>query len=875
MKILLLVLFLGFLFFGCLQSVGGDEYTSQYAQGINERIAISDPDQIEACEIGNCYCMVCKNGSTLWGTSMNNLIGGNCYLEKDCKSETANEIRNKTATPDLAIREFMLGQGPTISDFASANKYCTFKLKMAVEWLIGNEDEPYKMPDAGRAFCLLSREVMPVYILYSEGKNINIAQSRQIGEYLATEGANVWEGGWSDGPVGPNIVVAEIDFNATDADQVAQQIIAINEGCKNDRSVGGTLNCWVAVSPKIGDKEALDAVMAQVGDQVDVVAFGVNGQYADACISGRIAPIKMMNQIVNFSEYALYVHGKPSLIPYILLDLGSKDKNGCVWKESDIAQAYAAFLPKGVHRLREKGLIGMAPYSFNSSNFGSIANPLKCVNCAVASHEQWFRAYYGGCQAYTNITSPMGDYGSYGNEILFPNASGGFCDFGGNLDSLFRETSFRDVGGNKDYLNPRAPEIRPVSDINLFSCSSCLISNFSPTTHYSFGGAAVGSVDPNSEHFCLSYQDEIAAWANARNLDPILVRAFALIESNLTADAAARVCDAGVSETGSDGRGCFEPGGGKDECYNAAYRVMFNPSSFPDPRDKYGGEFSNAPEAEDLGTDPDWKWCGLGFMQSLEPPYTFWPASVSPTGEDGEYAWACEDANICDEDLLKIARGCAAEVGGNFNPFNVTHSLCMGTYKMAQGLEMARGIVRQNEELFGVSGSNEKSELMAAYIMAQMYGGSWGYNSNNMRIVSGVLPPCASNTQAGACFIDKFKANKEVDKEYCEQDPLPFECEDYGEPKWDPPEFCYGEKDPTVFWDSCIQPFLTTPNNHGNAKMKQFFALQSCSSNPCPDGKTQLELVCRDDGSGKVDPNLCDGIGRPKIPQSGTYYSQN
>ncbi len=859
---------------GCLQTVGGDEYSQQYAQGIEERIAISDPSELEQCEIGNCYCMVCKNGSTLWGTSFNNLIGGNCYLETDCNSDTVNEIRNKTATPDLAIREFMLGQGPTISDFANANKYCSFKLKMAVEWLVGNADEPYRMPDAGRAFCLLSREVMPVYVLYSNGENIDSTRARDIGDYLATEGANVWEGRWSDGPVGPNIVIAEIDFNASDADAVAQEIIALNQGCRNDRSEGGMLNCWVAVAPKIGDADALDAVMAQVGDQVDVIAFGVNGQYVDSCVNGRVSPVKMMNQVANFSEYALYVYGKPSLIPYILFDPGSHDKNGCEWRSGDIAQAYAQFLPKGIYRLREKGVIGMAPYSFNASSFGSVANPLKCVDCAVASNEQWMRAYYGGCQAYTNISSNQGNYGSFGNEILFPNASGTSCDFGGNLDSLFRQTTFRDVGGNRDYLNPRAPNLNPVSDTNLFACSSCLMSNFTPTTHYSFGGASIGSVDPNSEHFCLAYQDEIEAWANARNLDPMLVRAFALIESNLTADAAARVCNAGVSASGTDGRGCFEPGGGKDECYDSAYRVMYNPSQFPDPRDRYGGEFDNAPEAENLDTDPDWKWCGLGFMQSLEPPYTFWPASVSPDGEDGPYSWACDDADICDEDLLEIARGCAAESGGQFNPFNVSHSLCMGTYKMAQGLEMARGIVRQNEELLGVTGSNEKAELMAAYIMAQMYGGSWGFNSNRMQTYNGLVPPCASNTQAGNCFIDRFRADSQIDEEYCEQDPLPFECEDHGEPRWDPSEgFCYGEKDPTVYWDACIQPYLTTPNNHGDAKMKQYLALQSCSTNPCPDGKTQLELICADDGTGRVDESLCDGIGQPKVPESGTYYA--
>ncbi|MBN1169623.1 hypothetical protein JXA56_01230 [Candidatus Micrarchaeota archaeon] len=844
---------------GCLQSIGSEEFRNDYIRNLH-RTPINDPSQIEECKIGSCYCMVCQNGSPIWGGIWNNLVGGRCYMETECTPERAMELRNSTATPDLSIRNFMLGQGPSIGDFSDANPYCSNKLSMAVEWLVGNADNAYEMPDAGRALCVLSREIIPVYILYSEGENINAARAGEIGRSLANDGQSLYQGFLTPGPVGPNIVVTEIDYDISDAGQIIEQIRAVKNACGDA--------CWVAVAPKIGDTEALDAVMASAGDQVDVIAFGVNGNYVDACSSGRISSQKMMNQVVNFTEYAVYTYGKPALIPYIMFDPDTTDINGCVWKESDVTAAYGAFIPGGIQRLRKIGVIGFAPYSFNSTSFGSVSNPLKCANCAIASNEQRLRAYYGACQQYTNIS---GTRPSYGNEILYPNESAGFCDFGTSIEGLLRETSYASVGGNRDYLSPNAPELRPVGTPS-FRCSSCLLSNITsnPVAPFNFGGTA--SVDSSSFHGCIEYQDEINAWADARNLDPMLVRAFALIESNLDPGAAARVCKEGYTGTGPDGRPCFEASPAQDECYSNAYRIMDDPSGTYD--------FADAPDAEDLDEDPDWKWCGLGFMQSLEPPYTLWPASVNPSGEPGEFAWACDDAGICSENLLVVARGCAAETDppGQFNPFNISHSLCIGTYKMQQGLNAARGIVRQmKSDGLLVNSNAENEEVLAAYIMAQMYGGSWGITGSSMKTVNGVLPPCGSETSAGDCFRSLFAENMRWNRDACVEDSggeLPWQCSEEGVPRWQPPEYCFGESDPAVFWDQCIQPFLTTPNNHGNVKMKQFFALQSCSTNLCPDGLKMLNDICTPDESGTLNEELCEGPGRPRIPESGSYYAQ-
>src|SRR4029453_13426791 len=128
--------------------------------------------------------------------------------ERNCTPQRAAQINNLSANPDITIRQFMIAQGPIFGDFAYANTYCSDRLSMAVQWLIGDANTSYTLPDAGRSMCFLSKDVIPVYILYSNGTQLlNTSRVRQMGRILGTEGDDLYMGRLSSGPVGPVVVV--------------------------------------------------------------------------------------------------------------------------------------------------------------------------------------------------------------------------------------------------------------------------------------------------------------------------------------------------------------------------------------------------------------------------------------------------------------------------------------------------------------------------------------------------------------------------------------------------------------------------------------------------------------------------------------------
>jgi len=836
---------------GCLQSVGGDTYTTDYASDM-ARVAITDPDQIAQCEFGKCWCMVCENGTNIFGSSITSLIGGYCYVEEDCNETVSHSLYSTNQTPSLSIRSFMIGQGPTIADFADATPYCSYRLNMAVQFLTATNESPYLLPDAARSMCLLSKDVMPVYVLYSAGENINNTQARMVGEVLGTEGDDLFLGRLSDGPVGPVVVVTEIDFNRSDVSQIADQVRAINDGCRNVRTGDDArVNCWVAVAPKFNDFDTLDAVMAQVGDEVDLVAYGVNGKYVDACTNNRINTGKMMNQIRNYTTYSLYNLSKPTIIPYVLFDPGTSDAGGCNWTEADVVSAYAAFWPNGIQSLQQKGLIGIAPYSFNSSDYGYIANPLGCNDCSVGANDARMRAWYGWCQSYTNVSGRNSPHPGGGTPIIFPNASGGYCDFNAQADYLLREVSFMDSGSNRDIMNPQTPEVRPAGD-PLFRCSACVNYNLSldALSHFSF--------TPNEgappERYCEDYP-QIEHWADARNLDPMFVRAIILTESGFDPCAAARVCREGYNDPL-----CFQQGLSVDECYNKpAYDEAWDPD--------ITCNVNLTPASNSNSATPDWRWCAFGLMQVIKPPYTYWPASDHPDGVDGPYFDIYNRTGFYPQELDSL-KACAAP-DGEYNPFNPSHSICAGTLGISSMLRNARGAV-DDAHTAGLlnwgSDEAEKNELFSYYIVGHMYTGFWG--ASNRKYVGSIPPPCGSGTIGnGQCLLQEFHKAWTVDDEYCEsedgQDDT-IAC-DGDHPRVDPPEACYGYTDILLFYEHCFQPFLQREADPGREKMEAYLWLRNCPNNMCPDGQALINAICEPDETGAVDPSLCLGPNQPLV----------
>jgi hypothetical protein len=804
---------------GCLQKISsGSSLYGQDYKGNMARTALFNSSMAEYCKPGSCWCMVCKNGTNLFGP-LTSLIGGSCFWDKNCTPQQMSKYMNykNTGDPSISPRQFMLGQGPTFGDFASANTMCTDRLTMSVQWLIATNATPYTLPDVTRSMCFLSKDIIPVYILYSNGSNINATRAEQIGTILGTEGDDVFLGRLSDGPVGPVIVVTEMEFNVSRAGDVADQVRAIDRGCRNDRANNKT-NCFIAVAPRMNDFAALDAVMNNLSadaDKVDLVAYGINGKNVHSCDGAKIRL-----QASNFSSYALYNWSKPSLIAYVLFDPGTNDTdNSCTWTESNVVSAYGGFLPWGITALQKRGVIGIAPYSYNTTGGPGITNPLNCTDCGVGRTPQRLQAWYGGCQAYSNISMPSGDHPSASTYLLFGNESGTACNANTNFDYM-RGFSF----AGRDMMQQMANKLRPAAPL-LFTCDACLLSNASRLATDMFPSLAPrGAI--TDDKYCKSYP-EIEQWASARNLDPMLVRAFVMTESGFDPCAAARVCREGYD----DGK-CFQPGTGQDECYGKpAYDEIYDPAG--------NCTFDVAPNVA-TSPRPDWRYCAFGLMQAIEPPFTFWPASKSPDGSDGPYFDIFDRSGFRSLDLT-LAKSC----NPSYNPFTPSDSICLGTAKLEQAMLSARAWVSSNHgKLNWPSSDIDKDSLFTAYVAGNKYAGFWD-SSARVAYNGRQHPRCPGNTKNGDCWAYGFSMSWVINDTYCSSDAGAGDshCEN-GRPIQQPPFECYGYTDFMQYVHDCEVPFLPRRADPGKEKVEAFLQLSAgCSTYMCPDGKKLFQYM--------------------------------
>jgi hypothetical protein len=830
---------------GCIQraGVGGQAYVDQYKTDI-KRLAISDPSMYEECKLGKCRCMACKNGTNIFGP-MRDLIGGYCYWDYDCNQQKKSDLDNPTKSPDVRIRQFMVGQGPTFADFAIAQPYCNNRMSMAVQWLVGGQDTNYTLPSAERSMCFLGMDIIPVYVLYSKGLNLNADRTKQIAKILGNDGSSVFMGRLSNGPVGPVVVVTEMDFNLSMAGQVAAEVQAINDYCHNDRA-GGKIYCQVAVAPKINDFAALNAVMAAAGpENIDLVAYGINGHYVNSCDGSKIN-----QQALNFSRYILYNWSKPSIIPYVMFEpVGNDSNNTCTWNEEKVIRAYGTTF-QNIQSLVGVGVIGISPYSFNSTTY-NISNPLGCQDCAIAKSPERMNAWYSGCQQYTvlnraNVMNPGG-----GNAILFPDQPGGSClSDASQLDYVFRGMKFADVMGNKDIMNPLTAPMKDKEE-QLYSCSECISRNASVSSRppFSFNVMAKPSQD-----LCEKIV-EIEQWASLRNLDPAFVRAVVNTESGFDKCAAAKVCSKQCLGDPGCSQGCFmSDNSGNSECYSKAYDEMHDPRSKTDPPNACPDFPSATPDPS--GTRPlDWRYCAVGLMQSLEPPYTFWPDQyLSPDmtpGVDNPYKdvfqrsgfWAMRNNPSSTYEIPEIvsARGCNPK----FNPFDPSDSLCMGTLKLEKMIRYGHAWIASHSGELGFSDTGadtEKSAVFAAYIASNMYTGFWLASSRKNDPISNAHPSCGSGMSNGECWAFAYSQSRDITPDYCSNKADGTECKDK-KPRWEPPFYCYGASvspgsapDFVAYVRDCWDYFNYRPDS-GAVKMGQYYGFVQCDNSFCPYGK--------------------------------------
>jgi len=770
---------------GCLRNIAPN-YNSEYANSM-KKYTVYDEGLIQECKLGHCVCMTCKNSSSIFPTIYKSMVGGSCRFVHECNNTVFTELLN--ATQPERLRPFMIGQGYSISSFADANEYCAGKLNMAVHWLVGDNDTPYQLPRADRTMCLIDREVLPVYVLYSNGTNINATRAGEIAKILGSEGPKNPLLSMA-GQVGPVVITTEIDFNSSDqaaVDAVKRQIQEINAGCNNRRP--NDIFCFVALAPKMGDKEGVAKVLDEqdIRDGVDLIAFGLNAHtvnlndsYKPFCEPGDVYSIAL-----DFARFSLYNYSKPTIIPYILFDSAGPDASGkCNWTEAAMIDGYTNFftgLGAYVYTFKSLGVIGAAPYDFNSSQY-AISSPLSCIDCSLGKNTQRMEAWFSGCRAYKK---KVNDTGFGDNFVLFGNESGSSCDHFANLAGILSTMTGNTATGTPP---PLAPPKK-----TFMRCDACLNDNIT------FPFKVATCTPSQTQTYCTDYR-EIEFFSDKRSLDPMLVRAVAYKEGSF------KNCTASTLPCGSS--------------QNKAYDFVRDPDGI-----------CNDFETKKPGT----RYCGLGFMQVLTPPFTYWPGQFNPDnpGEDGIYYDGSPNDNLYKQakeagrsDEVEAA---ISECSPKFNPFNVTHAVCLGTYMLEKGYKNGMATAIANADKLEASGDQNKLRILAYYFALDAYYGT-----------SGNIPG----------WIENFKNRKNLDQQTCINNGI------------DPADKCCGNKDFINYVRTCEykQPdsgcnWASGDQDYGWKVLSYYRGLvSSCPNAGCPSCSKLASTLNQDNPSGFVLP---------------------
>jgi hypothetical protein len=352
-----------------------------------------------------------------------------------------------------------------------------------------------------------------------------------------------------------------------------------------------------------------------------------------------------------------------------------------------------------------------------------------------------------------------------------------------------------------------------------------------------------------------------------RNLDPMFVRAIVYTEApNMDPCSAAKVCSKSCIDKSCTTK-CFgRDGSGNSECYSKGYTFMKDPRT-DTAKGSEACTFENAAPSDITDAPIDWKWCGLGLMQNIEPPYTFWPDNYVPAGKDNPYkdvftkSGFGHGTTVADDTYypqLDAAQSCDKE----YNPFNVGDSLCLGTLKLERMVRQGYKWIEDHSEQLGFTDTGkdtEKAKVFAYYIAANMYTGWWHANTRDESKSAFAFPTCASGASNGQCWTSAFYDSRQVTDDYCIQNPDDtIKCQN-GHPYDNPPYHCYGYTDFVKFVRNCYDPFDYRPDSGANKTSTYYWFNNGCSNSFCPYGKALLADINK------------NGLVQP-LPLSGNPY---
>ncbi len=683
------ILFLLFLFIfisGCSSYV--QQYSQVYEEGLDRTPkSVFDYDQLQKCEAGQCHCIACTNSTSSFYSEFTSLKGGTCKVETNCNQSNYNALIEQTGHGDFdvlneggkgwTIRQFMIGQGATFADFGPANQQCGDRLDMTVRWLyaksFGDRIKSYPMPVRERGECFLEIGVIPVYLLYSEGKNVNITGAEQIALEFG-----------GDAPAGPVILTTEVDFDSTNdniVENVTQQTIRMKDACPN---------CLIAVAPRMNDQNGLDRIFSNADAlaKTDIVAYGINTKYSQVdCRTSESAVDELYTkEALNFSKYVRDRYKKPTLVTYMLFQEDPIDPaKGCwtdynVYNATNPDNAHAKFFGNYLIQFLHSGTMGVAPYRYNNT----AEDPLRCSTCRLGAAQDRLQSWFGWCQRHKFSSRLLPQEATPSGDLLavYPNSSSAYCEYATNYQ-LYAQALFDDKDFSK---TPEVPELDPVlinpdtgKQIRV-TCEPCANQN---GTEFPFDvGSRIGGAQ---ESWCSRYGSEISAYSDPLEVDAMMVRAIIWTESSgLGVDENYANLDAGkcaISQVAYN-----------EDCYDKGYDLVDDPDGVCPAAPRH----PDISDVEPRDTRPLKRYCAFGLMQTIDSPYPYW--------KEGDPFWDENDADLNrampDVGMQNTRRGreirdlafeCAAD--GKFNPFNPSHNICDGVSKfrlyLDEGLDYA------------------------------------------------------------------------------------------------------------------------------------------------------------------------------------------